>query len=107
MMRLGGRPFIKALDWISRKTDFGHKKSRPRGQLFLIGAQVAGVDEPLLPSPQALIEIEFDEVVEPKTLLSADLLRLVSLYGSYLKVATAIGASEAFVRQNCFKRSSS
>jgi hypothetical protein len=73
----------------------------------LDGAQVAGVDEPLLPSPQALIELEFDEVVEPKALLPSDLLRLVSLYGSYLKAAAAIGASEAFVRQNCFKRGSS
>lgn len=71
------------------------------------GARVAGVDEPLLVGAQALIEIEFDEVVEPKALLPADLLRLVSLYGSYLKAAAAIGASEAFVRQNCFKRGSS
>lgn len=71
------------------------------------GARVAGVDEPLLPKPQALIEIEFDEVAEPKALLPADLLRLVNVYGSYLKVGAAIGASEAFVRQNCFKPGSS
>lgn len=76
-------------------------------QNLTFGARVAGVDEPLLPIPQALIEIEFDEVVEPKALLPSDLLRFVSLYGSYHKAAAAIGASEAFVRQNCFKQGSS
>ena len=55
---------------------------------------------------QALIEIEFEEITEPKALLPADLLQLVKVYGSYLKVADTIGASEAFVRQNCLKRSS-
>lgn len=56
---------------------------------------------------QALIEIEFGEFAEPKALLPTDLLQLVKVYGSYLKAAEVIGASEAFVRQNCFKRGSS
>lgn len=76
-------------------------------QRVLTGARVTGVDEPAWVGSRALIEIEFDEVAEPKALLPADLLRFVNIYGSYLKAAEVIGASEAFVRQNCFKRGSS
>jgi hypothetical protein len=72
-----------------------------------IGARVPGVDEPPWVGSQVLIEIEFEEVTEPKALLPTDLLQLVKVYGSYLKAAGVIGASEAFVRQNCFKRGSS
>ncbi|MNJ94887.1 hypothetical protein D3C87_125910 [compost metagenome] len=75
-----------------------------RSNSFGNGARVAVVDEPLLGNVQALIEIEFDETPEPKALLPADLLQLVKVYGSYLKAAVAIGASEAFIRQNCIKR---
>jgi hypothetical protein len=48
-----------------------------------------------------LIEIEFEEVVEPKRLLPFDSLRLVEKYGSHIK------AAEAFVHQNCLKKGSS
>lgn len=41
-----------------------------------------------------------DEVAEPKTLQSRELLVLISRYGSPKKAGAAIGASEAFVRQN-------
>ena len=40
---------------------------------------------------------------EPKALLPRDLQKLISAYGSYIRAAVAIGASEAFVRQNLVK----
>lgn len=72
----------------------------------LNGARVAGVDEPALASPQALISIEFAEVAEPKALSPSDLLRFVRFHGSYVRAAEHLGTSEAFIRQNCFKRGS-
>lgn len=65
------------------------------------GAREPEVEEPLLRS--GIIQIEFNEVVEPKRLSPEDLAILVATYGSYVKVAKAIGASEAFIRQNCLK----
>jgi hypothetical protein len=62
------------------------------------GAREPEVEEPL--SRSESIQIEFNEVVEPKGLLPGDLARLVKIYGSCVKAAKAIGASEAFVRQN-------
>lgn len=47
-----------------------------------------------------LFEFEVDEVAEPKALFSEDLRNLIKKYNSFSKAATAIGASEAFVRQN-------
>lgn len=68
---------------------------------FKNGARVTEVEEPI--SRSVFIQIEFNEVVEPKGLSSRDLARLVKTYGSYVNAGKAIGASEAFVRQNCFK----
>ena len=53
-----------------------------------------------------LFEFEVGEVAEPKALLARNLQNLVLIYGSFVKAAKAIGASEAFVRQNVsdFKR---
>lgn len=44
-----------------------------------------------------------DEVAEPKALQPGDLQNLVLRYGSRINAAIAIGASEAFVRQNAKK----
>jgi hypothetical protein len=48
--------------------------------------------------------VEFEEVAEPKVLSSAELRQITKKYGSYVKAAEAIGASEAFVRQNSTRR---
>ena len=78
----------------------------PLSDICINGARVPGVDEPAWLRFQALIEIEFEEVAEPKALLLDDLLRVVNKYGTHAKAAAVIGASEAFVRQKCFKRPS-
>jgi hypothetical protein len=46
---------------------------------------------------------EFDEVAECKALTGADLAEMVRRHGSIMRAATAIGSSEAFVRQNLRK----
>jgi hypothetical protein len=72
----------------------------------LCGAEVSEVDEPLATSASGLFrsepvfQIKFDVVSEPKALLPVDLRDLVKKHGSYGKAGLAIGASEAFVRQN-------
>lgn len=63
------------------------------------GAEERQVDEPFS-GAWAVIQVEFDEIVEPKGLNSADLRKLVKTYRTSAKAASAIGASEAFVRQN-------
>lgn len=67
---------------------------------FQNGARVAEVEEPLWAAKTILFEFEVDEVAEPKALRGCDLQMQVSRHGSFAKVAIAIGASEAFVRQN-------
>lgn len=64
------------------------------------GAREPEVEESLLSVKSVLLEFEVDEVAEPKTLVPKDLLKLILKYRSSKKVAIAIGASEAFVRQN-------
>lgn len=64
------------------------------------GARVPEVEEPVLAARSILFEFEVDEVPEPKALVPQDLLKLILNYRSSKKVAVAIGASEAFVRQN-------
>ncbi|MGZ3797665.1 MAG: hypothetical protein ACXVB1_14940 [Pseudobdellovibrionaceae bacterium] len=74
------------------------------------GAQVSEVGEPLLDlnyglfRSQVIIQFEFEEIPEPKGLLPAELRQITKKYGSYVKAAEAIGASEAFVRLNAQKR---
>ncbi len=76
---------------------------------MLNGAKVTEVDEPLAISASTLFrsepvfQAEFEVVAEPKALLPADLLTLIKKYGNSGKTARAIGASEAFVRQNALK----
>lgn len=60
-------------------------------------------EEPLLSPKSVLFEFEVDEVTEPKTLLPADLRKLILKYGSFAKTSKAIGTSEAFVGQNIKK----
>lgn len=64
------------------------------------GARVTEVEEPVWTRKSVLFEFEVDEVAEPKALGPKDLLQLILKYRSSKKVAVAIGASEAFVRQN-------
>ncbi len=45
--------------------------------------------------------MEFQTYPEPKALSAAELKGLVNIYGDYIKTALEIGASEAFIRQNC------
>lgn len=59
------------------------------------GAQVAQVDEPL-----TTFIVEFTAYPEPKALSPRDLSVIYAELKSYSKAADAIGASEAFVRQN-------
>jgi hypothetical protein len=59
------------------------------------GARDQWVGEPLVP-----VFFEFAEVAECRALTGANLAELVRRYGSVLNAAAAIGASEAFVRQN-------
>jgi hypothetical protein len=67
------------------------------------------VDEPLAISAstlfrsEPLFQAEFEVVAEPKALLPGDLLVLFKKYGNSSRAAKAIGASEAFVRQNTLK----
>lgn len=70
------------------------------------GAREPEVEEPVSGAGSVLLELDFEEVAEPKALLAQDLLNLVLKHGSFSKTAIAIGASEAFVRQNAseFKR---
>ncbi|GEM_PF-4925116 len=75
-----------------------------------VGAREPEVEEPqqdLLFTSEAslfrsdtIIQIEFDQVPEPKALTGIYLQFLSQIYGTSEKVAEAIGASEAFVRQN-------
>lgn len=62
------------------------------------GAQVAQVDE-----PRTLFIFELEAYPEAKSLKTAELRALYAATGSFYEVADIIGASEAFVRQNCFK----
>ncbi len=62
------------------------------------------VEEPLSGTRSILYEFEVEDFAEPKSLVAADLRDLVLRYGSHIKAAFAIGASEAFVRQNCRRR---
>ena len=78
-----------------------------RSQILQNGAREPEVEEPLSSSKSIIIEFEVDEVAEPKALLAGELLELALRYGSHSKAAIRIGASEAFVRQNCRKRSPS
>ncbi|MBN8538541.1 MAG: hypothetical protein J0M15_15940 [Deltaproteobacteria bacterium] len=64
------------------------------------GARETEVEEPLWAAKPVLFEFDFEEVPEPKALVPQDLLKLILKYRSSKKVALAIGASEAFVRQN-------
>lgn len=64
------------------------------------GARVPEVEEPLWAVMSILFGFELDEVAEPKALFPEDLQKLIKKYSSFSKAATAIGASEAFVRQN-------
>lgn len=64
------------------------------------GAREPEVEEPVLAMKSVLFEFEVDEIPEPKALVPQDLLKLILKYRSSRKVAIAIGASEAFVRQN-------
>jgi hypothetical protein len=68
-----------------------------------IGAREPEVEEPVSGARSNLFEFEVDEVAEPKGLLPRDLRELVLRYGSHIKAAFVIGASEAFVRQTCRK----
>jgi hypothetical protein len=61
----------------------------------LIGTQEQWVGEPLIP-----IYIEFDEVPEAKFLNGVELSNLIRTLGLSKLAVIAIGASEAFVRQN-------
>ena len=72
---------------------------------YFSGAREPQVEEPLLGAKSVLFEFDVDEVAEPKALLAGELLELALRYGSHFKAAIRIGASEAFVRQNCRKRS--
>jgi len=67
--------------------------------VLVYGAQETEVEEPILVARSVLFEFEIDDVAEPKVLLAGDLQKLVSRFGSIVKAAVAIGASEAFVRQ--------
>ena len=63
------------------------------------GAQVEQVDE-----PRTLFIFELEAYPEPKSLSSTDLKELHDSFKNFKKVADHIGASEAFVRQNCQKK---
>lgn len=67
---------------------------------MLNGARETEVEEPVFRAKSILFELEVDEVAEPKALLPGDLRDLILRYRSPKKAAAAIGASEAFVRQN-------
>ena len=60
------------------------------------GARVQEVDEPF---SRAIICIELEAYSEPRALLPNQLSHLLKLYGSYVRTAEVIGASEGFVRQ--------
>ena len=70
------------------------------------GAEVTEVDEPhvsisgTLFRSEPVFQAEFEVVAEPKALLPGDLRNLVKKHGGYSKAGLAIGASEAFIRQN-------
>jgi hypothetical protein len=51
-----------------------------------------------------ILQAEFEEIAEPKGLSAPELRIVIKKYGSYTKAAEAIGASEAFVRQNSMRR---
>lgn len=68
------------------------------------GARKTEVEEPVFTSRPVLFEFEVDEVAEPKALLPKELRLLISMHGSSEKASKAIGASEAFVRQNSRRR---
>jgi len=63
---------------------------------FLNGAQDGKVREPR----EAIVVLEFEVWPEPKVLIPDDLLALLTRIGRSQRAADAIGASEAFVRQN-------
>lgn len=77
-----------------------------RTKKYRVGARVHEVEEPGLGlGPQLfrseiLLQVEFNEVAEPKALIPANLIELIRIYGNSGLVAQVIGASEAFVRQN-------
>lgn len=64
------------------------------------GAREPEVEEPAFAARSVLFELEVDEVAEPKALGSVELTVLIKKHGSFLKASKAVGASEAFVRQN-------
>lgn len=71
-------------------------------QRFTFGKDVARepqIEEPVLTAKSVLFELEVEEVAEPRALLSSDLRKLVSEYGSFVKAAKTIEALEVFVRQ--------
>ena len=74
----------------------GHRSSNT----CLSGARERQVEEPFAAIKSVLFEFQIDEVSEPKALRGQDLRKIVLKYGSVLKAASMIGASEAFVRQN-------
>ncbi len=63
-----------------------------------VGAQVEQVDE-----PPATFIFELEAYPEAKSLSAKDLNNLYARLKSFYRVAGLIGASEAFVRQNCKK----
>lgn len=67
---------------------------------FYNGTREQQVDEPAFGAKSVLFEFEVAEVAEPKALIAQELVLLVCQYGSLIQAATAIGASEAFIRQN-------
>lgn len=77
---------------------------------FKIGAQEFGVEEPHqniqttsafnLFRLETILQVEFDVVAESKSLSPQNLRDLVRLHGGAGAAGRAIGASEAFVRQN-------
>jgi len=50
-----------------------------------------------------VVVFEFEAYPEPKILAATELQALYARYKSFYKVATAIGASEPFARQNARK----
>lgn len=62
------------------------------------GARVEQVDEPH--SASVVVCFELEAYPEPKVLSSIELRVLYARYKSFVRVGTAIGTSEGFVRQN-------
>ena len=72
--------------------------------LYVSGARDPEVEEPLLGAKSILFEFDVEEVAEPKALSTDDIRDLILRLSSMRNVAAAIGASEAFVRQNAKRK---